>query len=275
MARLGITAAACALAAGAAAQEAGEATTLPTLSIEAQGNEGFYGEVFATTAAGVMRTDTPILETPRSVSVVTQQQMQDRGVRSLVEALQYTPGVTAGSFGNDNRGDWTFVRGFEPTIFLDGMQSFFGYYNNVRPEPFLLSSVQVLKGPSAMLYGNGGAGGIVNESSKLPDPSAPSLVERGIRRDAVRPGRKARPAVELVHLAGDCDEGLLRSVECVVRVVQDPAAHGVHERRVPAKQFVERARVAACGRPSQFVVASSVLPHPSRTTPPGRSRRCP
>lgn len=179
MARLWGTAAACALAAGvpagiARAQEA----TLPTLTVEADGgNAGFYGEVFAPTAEGVMKTDTPIIETPRAVSVVTQQQMQDRGVRTLTEALQYTPGVMAGNGGNDNRGDWTTVRGFEPTIFLDGMQSFFGYYNNVRPEPFLLSSIEVLKGPSAMLYGNGAAGGIINESSKLPDPYAPDIVE--------------------------------------------------------------------------------------------------
>ena len=158
-----------------------------------------------------MKTDTPILETPRSVSVVTQQQMQDRGVRSLAQALQYTPGVIGGSGGNDNRGDWTLIRGFEPTIFLDGMQSFFGYYNNIRPEPFLLSSIQVLKGPSAMLYGNGGAGGIVNESSKLPDPTAPNIVEltfgnerllpvgdrrrrrRSAGRQAPLPARRPRP----------------------------------------------------------------------------------
>lgn len=164
---------ACAsLATTAAAQD----EVLPTLTVEATG-EGFYGPEFAATAEGVMKTDTPIVETPRSVSVVTQQQMQDRGARSLTEALQYTPGVFAGNGGNDNRGDWITVRGFDPTIFLDGMQSFFGYYNNVRPEPFLLSSVQVLKGPSAMLYGNGAAGGIVNETSKLPDPTAPDIVE--------------------------------------------------------------------------------------------------
>lgn len=181
-------AAACAMAAGgaaagaagsASAQEADTAATteLPTLTVTATGDEGFYGPIFAESAPGVMKTDTPIVETPRSVSVVTQQQIQDRGARSLTQALQYTPGVFAGNGGNDNRGDWTTIRGFDPTIFLDGMQSYFGYYNTVRPEPFLLSSIEVLKGPSAMLYGNGAAGGIINESSKLPDPTAPNIVE--------------------------------------------------------------------------------------------------
>ncbi len=177
-----LTAPACAagalLAGAAGAQEAdtGGEVVLPTLTIEGEANRGIYGEVFADTA-NVMKTDTPIAETPRSVSVVTQQQIQDRGARDLTQALQYLPGVFAGNGGNDNRGDWVTIRGFDPTIFLDGMQSYFGYYNNVRPEPFLLSSIQVLKGPSAMLYGNGAAGGIINESSKLPDPNAPNIVE--------------------------------------------------------------------------------------------------
>ena len=132
-----------------------------------------------------MKTDVPILETPRSVDVVTQQQIQERGARSLTQALQYTPGVFAGYGGNDNRGDWLYVRGFEPTIFLDGMQSFFGYYNNIAPEPFLLDSVAVLKGPAGMLYGNGAVGGIVNEVSKLPDPTAPNIVQLQLGTDSL------------------------------------------------------------------------------------------
>lgn len=160
-----------------AAEGAGEETALPTLNVSADAEQGLFGPIFSDTAAGVMKTDTPILETPRSVSVVTQRQIQDRGARSLTEALQYTPGVFAGYGGNDNRGDWTYIRGFEPTIFLDGMQSYFGYYNNIRPEPFLLDSIAALKGPSAMLYGNASAGGIINEVSKLPDPLAPNIVQ--------------------------------------------------------------------------------------------------
>lgn len=174
-------AALCALVAGGTAARAQDAAdtemiTLPTLTVEASADAGFYGEVFAPTAAGVLKSDAPIAETPRSVSVVTQQQMQDRDVRTIADALQYTAGVTANG-GNDNRGDWVQIRGFDPRVYLDGMQSFFGYYNNVRPEPFLLSSIEVLKGPSALQFGNGPVGGIVNETSKLPDPTAPNIVE--------------------------------------------------------------------------------------------------
>ena len=172
--RLAFTACAV-LAAGAAGAQ--DIVELPTLTVEGDANRGFFGETFAQSAGSVMKTDTPILDTPRSVSVVTQQQIEARGARNVTQALQYTPGVMAGYGGNDNRGDWLYVRGFEPTSFLDGLQSYFGYYNNTRPEVFLLDSVAVLKGPAGMLYGNGAVGGIVNASSKLPDPSAPNIVQ--------------------------------------------------------------------------------------------------
>ena len=121
-----------ALRQGAAAQET---VDLPTLTVEADANRGFFGETFAQSAAPVMKTDIPILETPRSVSVVTQEQMQVRGARTVTQALQYTPGVFSGNYGLDNRGDWSLVRGFEPTTFLDGLQAQFGYYNGTRPRP--------------------------------------------------------------------------------------------------------------------------------------------
>jgi iron complex outermembrane receptor protein len=176
-------AALCALVAGAGAAQ--EGVLLPTLNVEADANRGFFGEEFAQSAAAVMKTEVPIAETPRSVSVVTQQQIQDRGARNTTQALQYTPGVVAGFGGNDNRGDWLKIRGFDPTIFLDGLQSYFGYYNNARPEPFLLDSIAVLKGPSGMLYGNGAVGGIVNEVSKLPDPAAPNIVQLEVGTDSL------------------------------------------------------------------------------------------
>lgn len=220
------TTAACALAAGGAfAQDAGETVELPTLTVTADADQGFYGQTFEDSASKIMKSDAPILETPRSVSVVTQQQMQDRGVRSLVEALQYTPGVMAGTYGNDNRGDWTLIRGFEPTIFLDGMQSYFGYYNNVRPEPFLLDSIQVLKGPSAMLYGNGAAGGIINESSKLPNPLAPNIIELTIGnhnyfQSAIDFGGELGPDGKLLYRL----VGLGRSADGIIDYSNDDAA---------------------------------------------------
>lgn len=95
-------------AGGAQAQDTAEGGAdtleLSTLTVEADGVTELFGQTFAESAGSVMKTDTPIFDTPRSVSVVTQQQMQDRGARTVVQALQYTPGVLAGAYGLDNRG---------------------------------------------------------------------------------------------------------------------------------------------------------------------------
>jgi iron complex outermembrane recepter protein len=76
-------AAACAIAAGAAARAQEADVRLPTLTVEADSNRGFFGDILDDSAGSVMKADIPIVDTPRSVSVVTQQQIEDRGARSL------------------------------------------------------------------------------------------------------------------------------------------------------------------------------------------------
>ena len=110
------------------------------------GTQGFYGETHAETAATVLKTETPILETPRSVTVVTAQQMAEKGVANVVQALSYSAGVDAGQWGLDNRSDWSSIRGFAPTTYHDGLLSRYGWYNDTKPEAFLLDSVSVLRG---------------------------------------------------------------------------------------------------------------------------------
>ena len=110
--------------------------------------------MFAQAAGQVMKTDTPILETPRSVSVVTQQQMQDRGARSLTQALQYTPGVMAGTSATT-----TAATGRGPRLRADDLPRRdavrISATTTTSGRSPSCSSVEVLKGPSAMLYGNG------------------------------------------------------------------------------------------------------------------------
>lgn len=122
--------------------------------------------VFSDRLPVALKIDSPIAEIPRSVSVITQDQFQERGATNLQDALNYTPGVTAGPYGLDTRGDWAFVRGVEPVAYLNGMRSLFGYYNNVRPHPYALDTLEVVKGPAAVLFGQGGVGGIVNANLK-------------------------------------------------------------------------------------------------------------
>lgn len=124
--------------------------------------------VAGVSAAGT-KTDTPLRETPQSISVVGKEQIRDQGVQNLNEALRYTPGVLADGFGFDNRGDYSIIRGVPADYYLDGLRRGFGtYYNSIPIEPYSIERVEVLRGPASMLYGQGSTGGIINAISKRP-----------------------------------------------------------------------------------------------------------
>ena len=115
------------------------------------------------------KTDTPLKETPQSISVVGTEQMRDQGVQNLQEAIRYVPGVVADGFGYDSRGDYSYIRGIPAAYFVDGLRTTYGYYVSTAPiEPYALERVEVLRGPASMLYGQVPTGGIINAISKLP-----------------------------------------------------------------------------------------------------------
>lgn len=118
--------------------------------------------------ASISKNGANVEELPYSVSVVDQTFMQETGVKSIQDALLYTAGVYAGAFGIDTRVDTHTVRGSDPVKYVDGLRADYGYYNNVRPNVYALEQVEVLKGPSSVLYGQGSVGGIVNAVTKRP-----------------------------------------------------------------------------------------------------------
>lgn len=118
------------------------------------------------------KSDTPILETARSVSIETQLDLLDKGVLNLADAYLYTAGVFGEQFGFASRGDWVAVRGLSVPEYRDSLQALFGSYNNTRPDIYTIEQVEVLKGPASVLYGQGSPGGIVNVVSKLPQEEA-------------------------------------------------------------------------------------------------------
>ncbi|KRS20747.1 TonB-dependent receptor [Alishewanella sp. WH16-1] len=121
-------------------------------------------------SASGAKSDTPIIETPLSVSVLTEERITDLGALTVQDALGYVAGLYNGPYGLDTRGDWAQIRGVSPVQYLDGLKSLFGFYNNVRIAPYALSQIEILKGPSSVLYGQGSIGGIVNLVSKKPEP---------------------------------------------------------------------------------------------------------
>ncbi|WP_254063428.1 TonB-dependent siderophore receptor [Rhodanobacter sp. L36] len=117
----------------------------------------------------VTKTDTRIVEIPQSVSVITADQLSERGVHGIEEAVWYTAGAQGGGYGSDSRSDWLLVRGFTPARYLDGLALADGSGTGItRIEPYGLERLEVLKGPSSVVYGEMPPGGMVNMVSKQP-----------------------------------------------------------------------------------------------------------
>ncbi len=131
-----------------------------------------YGMVAKRTSTG-MKTDTDLLETPQSVSVVTRQQVEMQGATGLDEAVRYTSGVVGGAYGGDPRSDWLLVRGFKPAQYLDGMPLPDGVWTGVtRLEPYAMERIEILKGPASVTYGALPPSGFINAVSKRPQAEA-------------------------------------------------------------------------------------------------------
>jgi len=127
------------------------------------------------TASASTKTDTPLIENPQTITVVNRAEMDIRAVDSVSDALSYVAGVQAQPQGNDNRVDEVTVRGFgaggfgSNNNFLDGLRlPTGGQFSRPAFDPFGLEQVDVLKGPSSVLYGQTAPGGIVNLVSKRP-----------------------------------------------------------------------------------------------------------
>jgi hypothetical protein len=78
----------------------------------------------AKNAVTATKTDTPLAETPQSVTVVTRDQMVDQGATNLQDALTYAAGVRSDAYGLDSRSDGFSVRGSDPSVYLDGLQTY-------------------------------------------------------------------------------------------------------------------------------------------------------
>jgi len=117
-----------------------------------------------TSAATATRTDTRLLDLPQSVQIVTRDRLDDQAQRSIADVLRYVPGTTVGQ-GEGNRDQIT-LRGQNTTadFFLDGVRDDVQYYRSL----YNIERVEILKGPSALIFGRGGGGGIVNRVQKTP-----------------------------------------------------------------------------------------------------------
>ncbi len=119
----------------------------------------------ATRSRTATRTDTPLRDVPQSVSVVTQEAIRDLSLQNLQDALRFVPG--AGFAQGEGNRDTPVLRGYSSTanLFVDGLRDDVEYYRDL----YNIDRVEVLLGPSAMIFGRGGGGGVVNRVTKQPD----------------------------------------------------------------------------------------------------------
>ncbi|WP_442962622.1 TonB-dependent siderophore receptor [Pseudomonas guariconensis] len=128
----------------------------------------------ATHSQVATKTSMPILETTQSVSVVTRQQMDDQGSQTVAQAMRYTPGVLTNPYGATHRYDYVAMRGFNDgsvdNLYVDGLKSMGdnGTYSTMQVDPYFLERIDILKGPSSVLYGRSSPGGLVALTTKKP-----------------------------------------------------------------------------------------------------------
>lgn len=136
---------------------------------------------------GATKLETPDIETPQSVSIVTRQQYEEQGATNVRQAVSYTPGVYANQIGASNRFDYIVLRGFSDgsldNVYLDGLKMMgdTNSHSSLVVDPWFLDSIEVVRGPASVLYGRSSPGGIVALNSRKPsfDPGGEIKVFAG------------------------------------------------------------------------------------------------
>ncbi len=148
---------------GAHAQQAADqATVLSPVTVTGQADNPYQ-----TPAVSQHKFTAPLLDTPRTVTIIPEAVMKDRAATSLVDVLRTAPGITFGAGeGGTPVGDRPFVRGYEAStdIFIDGIRDL----GRGSHETFNLESVEIVKGPGSVFGGRGSTGGSINLVSKTP-----------------------------------------------------------------------------------------------------------
>lgn len=147
------------LAFGSAAY-AEESVNLPRVEVQAQ-EEGAY----KIDKSANRKFTADLIDMPKSVTVISEQVIQDSGSQTFSEALRMTPGITlGGGEGGIAIGDRPFIRGFDAfaSIYVDGVRDI----GSQTREIFAIEQMEILKGPSGAFDGRGSAGGSINLVTK-------------------------------------------------------------------------------------------------------------
>jgi iron complex outermembrane receptor protein len=163
---------------GAGTGETG--TQLQTIVVNGQGGSTDTSDsLVAKSNRSATKTNAPVLETPQSVTTISRKQIDEQNPQTVAESLRYTAGVLSDR-DSSSRYDSVFLRGFGAfgtdtnyVSYLDGLKLVRGQaFATPQTDPFFLDHIDVLKGPSALLYGQISPGGLVNQVSREPSSVA-------------------------------------------------------------------------------------------------------
>jgi catecholate siderophore receptor len=121
---------------------------------------------YDTQTTSIGKTETSVHDLPQTVNIINSELMQAQGATSFADALRNVPGITIGGAEGGQIGNNINLRGFtaRTDIYIDGFRDRGQYYRDT----FDLESIEVLKGPSSMLFGRGSTGGVINQVTKEP-----------------------------------------------------------------------------------------------------------
>ncbi|WP_232431093.1 TonB-dependent siderophore receptor [Burkholderia ubonensis] len=243
-----VAAFACAASAPAAAfaqnaADAADPQVLKPIAVDGRRETGVgpvHGVAADVSRAGT-KTDTPIVEVPQGLSVVTREQMDRQDVHSVGDSLRYTPGAYA-----DSR-----VGGVLESVFLRGFGGFAAAAINPQMldglplpkgvtwaasvvDPWTLERVDVLRGPASVLYGQASPGGIVDMVSKRPTREPQRLV-------AVQSGNRDRAQVAFDFSGPLTQDGRLAyRIDGLARRADEQIDHSKQQRIVVAPSLTWR-----------------------------------
>ncbi len=116
--------------------------------------------------AGLEKIVTPLVDTPQAISIVTKEDLEDRGINNLNDALRNVAGISVGAGETSFQGNNATLRGFTTRndLFVDNIRDYGYYYRDAFDD----EAIEVLKGPSSILFGRGSTGGVIHRVSKKP-----------------------------------------------------------------------------------------------------------
>lgn len=146
--------------------DAGAAAAQETPSVSSVTVKGAPPQGYKADEPALSKLTESVVDTPQMIAIIPRQVMEDRGATSLTDVFRNSSGISIGAGESSWQGTNLSIRGFNARndMYLDGMRDFGSYTR----DPFDLEEVELLQGPSSILFGRGSTGGVVNQVTKAP-----------------------------------------------------------------------------------------------------------